>query len=221
MNASAAIGRVRLFSALSPGAQDVLSTVAVARHYEDGQVIMLEGDADTPVFFVVQGTVRVYRTNLDGREQNLIHLHTGDAFNMPAAFGASGLAHASAAAVGPVELLSIPRSDFRRVVSETPEIALAVLRDFSQKLGHLTDLTHDLGLRSVRARLARFLLAHGQAEGASPIRWTHEEMAAQIGTVREVVSRTMRAFVKDGLIQAQRHRIVIIDQEALAREAES
>ena len=83
MNVPAAIGRVRLFSALSIGAQDELSAVAVARRYEDGQVIMLEGDADTPVFFVVQGTVRVYRTNLDGREQNLIHLHTGDAFFHP------------------------------------------------------------------------------------------------------------------------------------------
>jgi CRP/FNR family transcriptional regulator len=223
MNSPSAIGRIRLFSALSPSAQDVLSAVAVVRHYEDGQVILLESDPDAPVFFVVQGAVRVYRTNLDGREQNLIHLHVGDAFNMPAAFGVSRLAHASAVAVGSVELLSIPCSDFRRVVSETPEIALAVLRDFSQKLHHLTELTHDLGLRSVRARLARFLLAHAQADGqgASRLRWTHEEMASQIGTVREVVSRTMRALVKDGLIDVQRHRIVVLNRDALTREAES
>jgi CRP/FNR family cyclic AMP-dependent transcriptional regulator len=223
MNAAAAIGRIRLFSALSPLAQHVLSEVAATRRYEDGQVIILEGDADAPVFFVLRGTVRVYRTNLDGREQNLIHLHTGDAFNMPAAFAASGLSHASAVAVGPVELLSIPCSDFRRVVVETPEIALSVLRDFSQKLAHLTELSHDLGLRSVRARLARFLLAHaasGEA-GMTRARWTHEQIATQIGTVREVVSRAMRAFAKEGMVEVQRHQIVILDRERLAREADS
>jgi CRP/FNR family transcriptional regulator len=124
-------------------------------------------------------------------------------------------------AVGPVELLSISCSDFSRIVGETPEIAQAVLRDFSQKLIHLTNLTHDLGLRTVRARLARFLLGHGSAEGGPPVRWTHQEIAAQIGTVREVVSRTMRSFVKEGLIRVERHRILVVDREALEAEAES
>jgi CRP/FNR family transcriptional regulator len=53
------------------------------------------------------------------------------------------------------------------------------------------------------------------------VRWTHHEIAAQIGTVREVVSRTMRAFVKDGLIKLERHRIVVLDRDALSLEAES
>jgi CRP/FNR family transcriptional regulator len=79
---------------------------------------------------------------------------------------------------------------------------------------------------TVRARLASFLLAHGQRPEGSPldgvhVRWTHHEIAAQIGTVREVVSRTMRAFVKDGLITLERHRIVVLDREALMLEAES
>jgi CRP/FNR family cyclic AMP-dependent transcriptional regulator len=222
-NLRADIGRIPLFSALSAGAQRVLSDVATVRRYEDGQVIILEGDADAPVFFLLLGTVRVYRTSLDGREQNLIRLHGGDAFNMPSAFAASSHAHASAIAVGPIELLSIPRADFRRVVSETPEIALAVLRDFSHKLGHFAELSHDLGLRSVRARLARFLLAHAasSAEGERPARWTHEQIATQIGTVREVVSRAVRALIKDGLIEVRRHQIVVLDREGLAREAES
>jgi CRP-like cAMP-binding protein len=223
MNVPTDISRIPLFSALSPAARRTLSAVAVTRRLEDGQVIVLEGEADTPVSFVLQGTVRVYRTNLEGREQDLIRLHAGDAFNMPVAFAGRGAAPASAIAVGPVELLSISVPDFRRVVSETPEIALAVLRDFAQKLYHLTDLTHNLGLRSVRGRLAQFLLAHGQSEaaGGAMVRWTHQEIASQIGTVREVVSRTLRAFVKDGLIDVQRHRIVVADREALAREAES
>ena len=180
---------------------------------------MLEGGADAPVFFVLSGTVRAFRTNPDGREQTLIHLQAGEAFNVPAAFAGDSSAPASAVAVGPVRLLAIPLLDFRRVASETPPIALAVLDDFSAKLRHLADLTYDLSLRSVRGRLARFLLAQAQVD--APLRWTQEEIAAQIGTVREVVSRMLRALVRDGLIQMERQRIAILDPEALEGEAEA
>ena len=132
----------------------------------------------------------------------------------------AGPAPASAVALTPVELAVIPRADFCQTVIHTPELALVVLRDLAAKVHHLTDLTRDLGLLTVRARLASFLLSHGQPpEGCAPagvqVRWTHHEIAAQIGTVREVVSRTMRAFVKDGLIKLERHRIVVLDREAL------
>lgn len=214
------LGQISLFAGLSQAAQEALSAVATVRTWDDGQVVMLEGDGDTPVFFVLQGSVRVFRTNLEGREQTLIRLHPGDALNIPAAFVDDPLAHASVVAVDQVRLLSIPRAAFRRLVSETPELSLAVLRDLSLKLGHLADLTHDLGLRTVRARLARFLLAHARADGETMTRWTHEAIATEIGTVREVVSRTLRAFVRDGLVEVQRHRILVRDPEALADEAQ-
>jgi CRP-like cAMP-binding protein len=226
MTALAELERIEVFADLGPEARHTLAVVARVHCYDDGQIIMVEGEADVPVLYVLRGTVRVFRTGLDGREQTVIHLGAGAAFNMPAAFAGDGSAPASAASVGPVELLSIPRADFRRIVSQTPEIALAVLGDLSTKLHYLTDLTRDLGLLTVRARLARFLLnAHqdigSMPQGAQPVRWTHHEIAAQIGTVREVVSRTLRAFVKDGLVKLDRHRIIVLDREALAREAES
>ena len=221
MNTRSAIERIKLFAGLSPAARNRLAAAASLRSYDDGQIIMLEGDHDSPIFFVLQGAVRAFRTNLDGREQTLIHLGPGAAFNMPAAFAAGAGVPASAVAVGPAQLLSISRSDFSRIVGETPEIAQAVLRDFARKLIHLTNLTYDLGLRSVRARLARFLLGHGVVGDGPPVRWTHQEIASQIGTVREVVSRTMRSFVKEGLIRVERHRILVVDREALEAEAES
>ncbi len=198
-----------------------LARVASIQSYEDGRLILLEGDVGAPALFLLEGAVRVYRASLEGREQNLIHLQAGDVLNMPAAFAESGAAPASAMAVGHVPLFSVAPAALCRIVSETPEIALAVLRDLAQKLYHLTDLSHDLGLRTVRGRLARFLLTHAQAEDAAPTRGTHQQIASQIGTVREVVSRTLRAFVKEGLIEMQRHRIIVRDPQALTRESES
>jgi CRP-like cAMP-binding protein len=213
------VERIPLFADLDRDAQEALAAVATPGSYEDGQVVMLEGDDDTPVFFVLQGAVRVFRTNLDGREQTLIRLSEGEAFNMPGAFTGQKT-HASAMAVGPTRLLAVAREDFCRVATETPQIALAVLCDLSLKLGHLTELSHDLGLRSVRARLAGFLLSYGQQpQEDPPARWTHEAIASQIGTVREVVSRTLRGFVRDGLVEIRRHQIVVRDVEALKQEA--
>ncbi|MBN1933497.1 MAG: Crp/Fnr family transcriptional regulator [Anaerolineae bacterium] len=207
---------VTLCAPLLQRALQHLAAVVKPIDYDDGQIIMLEGDVGAPVFFIIEGTVRAFRTNLDGREQNLIHLSAGEAFNMPAAFAPDQTAPVSAAAVGAVRLLCITPADFSRIVSQTPEIALAVLRDFSAKLVHLTNLTHDLSLRSVRGRLARFLIT--QARSDTPPHWTHEAIAAQIGTVREVVSRTMRAFVREGLIEMNRQQVVLLDPQALERE---
>ena len=212
--------RVQLFADLPRAALSKLEAVAKPVAYDDGQLIVLEGDADAPVFFVVEGTVRAFRTNPDGREQTLIYLETGAAFNMPVAFSEDHAAPASAVATGPVRLLVVAHRDFRRVASETPEVALTVLRDFADKLRYFADLTHDLSLRSVRGRLARFLLLQSQAQDAPAVRWTQEEIAAQIGTVREVVSRTLRALVKEGLVKIERGRITVLDPEALEAEAE-
>jgi CRP/FNR family transcriptional regulator, cyclic AMP receptor protein len=210
-----------LIDRLSPAAQAELMSVARRHAFEDGQTIALEGTPGPPVCFLLRGTVRVYRTNLEGREQTLIHLAAGDALNMPAAFAGDHTAPASAVAIGPVELLAVSQADLRRLVSRSPEIALAVLCDLSEKLQHLTRLTYDLSLRTVRSRLARFLLDQRTAKSPAPVHWTHEQIAAQIGTVREVVSRTLRAFVRDGLIRFERQRIVLLNREALELEAKA
>ena len=211
---------IKLFSNLSPDALDAIAAVARLSATDDGEIIMLEGDAEAPVFCVVRGIVRVFRTNPDGREQTLIYHRAGAAFNLPSAFLDEPTAPASAMAICEGHLLVVSRADFRRVATETPEIAFAVLHDLSGKLLHLTRLTHDLSLVSVRGRLARLLLSRAQAEDQTLLRWTQGEIAADIGTVREVVNRTLRAFAQEGLIEIQRQRITILDLAGLEAESE-
>ena len=216
-----AFQRFELFAQVPPDALSKLEAVASRRTYEDGQVIMVEGDPSTPVLFVLEGTIRAFHTNPDGREQTLHLLGPGSAVNLPVAFASEASAPASAMALGQVRLLAVGQYDLRRVVSETPSLALVMMRDLSEKLRHFTNLTYDLSLRSVRGRLASFLLEQADAEMDSPVRWTHEAIAARIGTVREVVSRTMRAFVKEGLIKLERQRVTVLDRQALEAEADS
>ncbi len=111
-------------------------------------------------------------------------------------------------------------------MGEHPELARVLLEDFARRLDHLTNLVEDLSLRTVRERLARFLLQHAGEKAGGPDsagvvhRWSQEEIAAQIGTVREMVARTLRAFADAGLLRIERHRIILLDREGLEAEAE-
>ncbi len=213
--------RIQLFAGLSAASLARLADIASVSAYGDGQAVLWEGEEAAAAMFVLDGAVRVYHTSPEGREQTLILLQAGDALNLPMPFSPLLLSPASAVAVGDARLLAVPLAAFRSAASETPDLALAVMGDLSAKLRHFTRLTYDLSLRSVRGRLARFLLRHASSATPSPVRWTQEEVAAQLGTVREVVSRTLRAFVREGLIRLDRQRILILDREALERESES
>lgn len=212
---------IALFDDLSPAALQVLDDAAQAVWKQDGQIVMLEGERSTHVYFIIEGGARVYRTNADGREQTLIQLRTGDAFNIPTVFTVDRLAPASVAAVGTVHLLRIPVNKFHHITTHTPEIATAVLHDLSHKLVHFTNLTHDLSLRSVRARLAQFLLAEFGPDVVAPRQWTQEAIAAEIGTVREVVNRTMRKLAKEGLLTIEANVVTVLDVDTLVDLAAS
>jgi CRP/FNR family transcriptional regulator len=183
-------------------------------------VILLEGDTEAPVLFVLQGTVRVFRTNLDGREQTLIVLSSGDALNLPGAFTREPGVAASAMAESAVRALVVPAAALREVVLCHPSVGLALLQVLAERLQHLSALAYDLGLLGVRARLARFLLAERRGESDTPVRWTHAQIAARVGSVRVVVSRTLSAMAGEGLIRLDRQHIEVLDREALREVAE-
>ena len=213
------LSRIPLFAQLSAQTLARLAKVARPRHCEPGELILLEGSPAEAAYVVATGEVRVYRVSPGGREQVLVLLGPGEAFNTVPLFQQHGLNHASAEAASPATLYVFPRDDLRRLAGECPELALALLQDFADKLDHLTDLVEDLALRTVRGRLARFLLQHAE-QGQVARSWTQDEIAAQLGTVRDMVGRTLRAFAGAGLLHLDRQRVVLLDREGLQREAE-
>ena len=86
---------------------------------------------------------------------------------------------------------------------------------------HLIRMVEDLSLRTVEARLARFLLEQAEGEAVRRRRWaTQAEMAARLGTVPDVVNRALRKLSEAGLIHVERHQIQILDQDGLKRTAQ-
>jgi CRP-like cAMP-binding protein len=211
------LSRLSFFSGLE---NDVLSEMAPhieERTFSSGQVIILESEPCRAVYFVAQGVVRMHRLSPEGREQVLAYLGPGEPFNLvPALDGRPNLA--SVEAVTDTILYTIPCELFRGILRDHPEVAQAVMERLAAEVRRLSDMVEDLALHTVRTRLARFLLA--QADGTQPSkRWTQEEVAAQIGTVRDVVGRMLRTFANEGLIRRERGRLVVTDRDGLEREA--
>jgi CRP-like cAMP-binding protein len=227
---------VTLFANLSDDALARVARVAFRRTCAPGETVIFEGDPCQAAYFVAEGQVRVYRLSPGGREQVLARLGPGQAFNTVPPFQPHGVNHATVQALTAVTLYVITCGDFRRLVEECGELALAIVQDFADRLDHLANLVEDLSLRTVRGRLARFLLEHAPterstecsrrrlgeaADGVQVARnWTQDEIAANLGTVRDMVGRTLRAFADAGLVRIERQRIVLLDRDGLEAEAQ-
>jgi CRP/FNR family transcriptional regulator len=207
-----------LFAGLSDAALDRIARVSHVRTYTPGEIVIFEDDPCEAVYFVASGQVRVYRLSPGGREQVLAQLGPGQTFNTVPPFKPVSVNHASVEALTPTKVYVISCDDFRQLVGECRELAFAILEDFARRLDHLTGLVEDLSLRTVRGRLARFLLDHADLGGVTR-QWTQEEIAAHLGTVRDMVGRTLRSFADAGLVQVERQRILLLDRAGLEDEA--
>ena len=220
-----ALSKLSFFSGLE---NDVLSDIAPhigERSFSPSQMVILEGEPCRAVYFVAQGVVRIHRLSPEGREHVLAYIGPGESFNLvPALDGGPTLASVDAAT--DTVLYTIPCELFQRILRDHHEVALAVMGRLAAEVRRLSDMVEDLALHTVRTRLARFLLAQVSAELGEvadgrqpPKRWTQEEIAAHIGTVRDVVGRALRSFAEDGLIRRERGRLVVVDRAGLEHEA--
>ena len=211
--------RVSLFADLPDDAVARVARVAYVRAYEPREMVIFEGDPCQAAYFIVEGQVRVFRLSLSGREQVLVRLGPGQAFNTVPPFQARSVNHANVEALTPVTLYAISRDNILELVGECAELSLAILGDFADRLDHLTSLVEDLSLRTVRGRLARFLLERAE-DGVVTRHWTQEEIASHLGTVRDMVGRTLRSLADSGLVRMERQRVVLLDRQGLEAEAQ-
>ncbi len=219
------LSKLPLFSRLGDDALLEIAPYIQERTFSPGQVIVLEGEPCQAVYFVAQGVVRTGRLSPEGREQVLAYLGSGEPFNLvPALDGGSTLATVDA--VTDTTLYTISCERLREIMRDHHGVALAVMERLGAEVRRLSDMVEDLALHTVRTRLARFLLTHASAElsevaeGTQPSkRWTQEEIATRIGTVRDVVGRALRTFADDGLIRRERGRLVVVDRARLERAA--
>jgi len=217
----ALLSRIRRFNDLPPEAQEAIAAAARPRHYEAGQVIYLEGEPAEAVYILEKGWVKATRMSSDGREQAMLFLRPVEIFGDIAVF--TGMPYpGTVTTLEEVDVWAIPAQTLLDLLRRYPELAMAVIQRLGERVLHYISLVEDLSLRSVEARLANTLLQHAELhEGRLIIprrAWTtYDEMAARLGTVRDVLSRALKTLEAEGLLKVERRQIILLDREGLAR----
>jgi CRP-like cAMP-binding protein len=214
----------QLFSGLTAAERDALGSRAIRKTHSDGDRLFVEGDACQGLFVVANGAVRIFKSSPSGREQVLALEGPGSSIaELPVFDG--GDYPASATAVGDTETVFISRQHFRAFCLEHPEVALKVLAVVGSRLRRLVGIVEELSFTTVRQRIISLLLRLAESEGkrsAQGIRLSlksgHQEIASEIGTVRELVSRNLARLQAEGLIQMDGRQIVIKDLSRLAEQ---
>lgn len=212
--------QIPLLADCSSEVRDALSRVMIARRVQSGETIFLEGDPVSGLFIVAEGIVKISRHSLSGREQILLLVKSGDSFNDVAALD-GGPNPATATAHVDTLLYCIPRADLRRIAHEQPDLAWSLIESIAKRTRHLVNMVQDLSMRSVKGRVAHLLLEQADAAASNQIRQTltQEDLASRLGTVRELIGRSLRSLEAEGLIEFDRSHITILDPQRLASEA--
>ena len=217
------LGKISWLKVLDQTGWDYLLAATQLRAYSPGEVIILEGDLPTTFYVVHQGWVKGVKFTSEGREQILNVLGAGQPTNFPAVF-AEEPNWATLIALEPSQLWAIKQSALLTLLDRYPAMARLVIRALASRLIYTVSMIEDLSLRSVTARLAKLLLTQlgtSQKNTLSRPRWaTQAEIAARLGTVPNVAHRALRELADEGLIQVDRHQIVILDRAGLAAKTD-
>ena len=223
-SAASILKNVSIFSSLSEPEFAFLTARVVQRKFGAGELIFDEGGPCTGLYVVESGHVRIFKSSVGGREQVLSIDGPGGSIAELPVFD-DGPYPASAQAITDCSLLFFSKKDFQLLCVQHPEVALKVLRVVGARLRRLVGIIEELSFTTVRHRLAALLVRLAKSDGAHKghsviltLPANNNELAAQIGTVRELVSRNLSRFQSEGLIQMDGRTVVIPNLSALEAE---
>ena len=221
------LAKVPIFSGLTETELGFLAQRAVPRQYAPGEVVFAEGQPCAGLYVVERGHIRIFKTSPGGREQVLTIDGPGSSVAEVPVFD-GGNYPASGAAVDSALLLFVSKQDFQALCLAHPQVTLKVLRIVGARLRRLVEIIEELSFTTVRHRLASFLVRLARQEGKRTpagieilLPTSHQELAAQIGTVRELVSRNLSRFQAEGLLIVEGRNVIVRDLKALEAELES
>ncbi len=217
-NAADWIARFPGLDALDSDARAMLAACARRAELPPGAVVFRAGDPCHSYIFVVSGAVRVQEVSESGREIVLYRVGAGETCVLTTAclmaredYAAEGVTESALRAV------LVPADCFRRLLDRSAAFRDFVFATFARRLADLMLLVEEVVFRQIDARLAQCLLDRAGPDGV--VRLTHQELAVELGTAREVVSRQLKAFEREGRVRLERGRIAIRDRAGLAAAA--
>lgn len=212
--------RAALFAGLDSDQLVRIAAIGRAIELQRQQVLFREGDPAEGVFVLLAGGIKIYRLSADGKEHILHVVRPGQAFAEAAVFMASGYP-AYAEALQKSRVLLLPKDAFLNLLRAEPNVSLNIILTLSRYLKQFADRIEDLSLKDVSARLARWVLQCAAEKGRDfwDLEITKAELASQLGTVSETLSRTLRKFQDNGWLQVRGRFLKILDRAGLLSAA--
>ena len=208
------LARIPFFASAPPQLQEAIAGVASVVRLKAGDFFLREGDACGHFAIVVSGRLRVFKLAESGHEITLYHVGPGEACPLNVSCILSDRPVPAMAMVDEdAEALIVPSSMFRRWVAEHESIRASVFQMFSTRLAEVMSLVEEVAFKRMDQRLAARLLElfpHG-GRRQEAVEITHAQLAADLGTAREVVSRLLKEFERLGAIGLSRGRILLRD----------
>ncbi len=208
------IDRFAGLSKLDPSIRRMLEERSTVISLPKDTVVFGPGKAPENLLLMLEGTVRVQQLAENGREIVLYRVHAGESCVLTTAcllayedYSAEGIAETDIRAV------AIPRAVFDDLVANSPVFRNFVFAAYSRRITDLFLVIEEIAFRRMDIRLAKKLLDLGGNSGL--VRATHQQMAAELGTAREVVSRQLSEFQRREWVAQSRGEIRIVDQDAL------
>lgn len=221
------LGKTALLSDHSQPELHTLATRNPRKLFDTDDLLFSEGEPCNGLHIIARGKGRIFRTSISGREQVLAVNMPGESVTELPVFD-GGPFPASAVATEETEIAYISRRDFQAYCMDHPEVALKVLMVAGSQLRRLVGIIEELSFTTVRQRLISALLKLVESEGIDSSRGvefqmpaSHQELANQFGTVRELISRNLMRLQAEGLLDMDARKIVVKDMNGLSALLES
>jgi len=213
-----------LFASLTEDEIQALAGRTSKKRLQRGELLFGEGDPCKGLYLVASGKIRIFKLSPAGREQVLAIEGPGSSFaELPVFDG--GNYPAAASASEDAELLFISRKDFQNFCREHPDVALKVIAVVGTRLRRLVGIIEELSFTTVRQRLIALILQLAEAGGTPSkdgirveLTKSHQDFAAELGTVRELISRNLSRLQAEGFLEVEGRKLVVKDLAGLKSE---
>ena len=223
-NFVATLHRLPLFNDLTVSELNQIASRLTMQHFRPRETVFSEGDPCRELLIVRDGRVNLLKTAANGRQQLLSVERAGNSLSEVSVFDGEPYP-ATAEAATETTILRLEAEHFRKICLQHPEMALKVIKVLGHRLRRFGSLIEDLSFSTVRGRLVAYIghlaseIGNRDKDGIEfELTENNEQLAARLGTVRELISRNLGRLHNEGLVQMSRRRVRIPSVNALAEE---
>ena len=195
----------------SPEIREKLSEYGITKSFLEGDVILAENASIKAIPIVTSGSIRVIRTDEDGREILLNYIKAGESCIMSFLGGIHhDTSKVKAIAEEETEILFIPIDKVSLLIKEYPEWLNYIFRLYHKRFEELLEVVNAVAFKKMDKRLLNLIKKKCDLTKSQTLSVTHEHLANELGTAREVVSRLLKQMEDEGLVKLSRNKVTLV-----------